>query len=106
MVAAPDWIQQKLAKPLEVSQLLAQPLIAYDEDLPLVRQYFEEVFETTIKAQAAITVADLRTVRQLVTDRQGYSVFPQYLCIDHLQQSRLALVYEPKRFPTKHLYLA
>ncbi|MEO1446230.1 MAG: LysR family transcriptional regulator [Cyanobacteria bacterium J06635_11] len=105
MVATPDWIQQKLTKPLDVNQLLAQPLIAYDEDLPLVRQYFKEVFEMTLKVQAAATVADLRTVRQLVLNQQGYSVLPLYLCTTHLQQSQLALVHTPKQSPTNHLYL-
>ncbi|MEL6162047.1 MAG: LysR family transcriptional regulator [Cyanobacteria bacterium J06627_32] len=105
MVATPDWIQQKLAKPFDIEQLLAQPLIAYDEDLPLVRQYFRELFDKTIKVQAAATVADLRTVRQLVLNQQGYSVLPRYLCATHLQQSQLSLIHKPKQAPTNHLYL-
>lgn len=105
MVATPDWIQQKLTKPFDVNQLLAQSLIAYDEDLPLVRQYFKEAFEMTLKVQAAATVADLRAVRQLVLNQLGYSVLPLYLCKTHLQQSQLALIHTPKQWSTNHLYL-
>ena len=105
MVATPDWIQQKLEQPLDINQLLAQPLIAYDEDLPLIRQYFREVFERTPEVQAAATVADLRTVRQLVLAQQGYSVLPLYLCKTQLQQSQLALIHTPKQSPTNHLNL-
>ena len=105
MVAAPDWIQLKLDKPLDVNQLLAQPLIAYDEDLPLIRQYFREVFERTLKEQATITVPDLRTIRQLVLAQQGYSVLPLYLCKTQLQQSQLTLIHTPKQSPTNHLNL-
>ena len=105
MVATPDWMQQRLSQPFDVNQLLAQPLIAYDEDLPLVRQYFKEVFDMTLTVQAAATVADLRAVRQLVLNQLGYSVLPLYLCKAHLQQSQLTLVHTPKQWPTNHLYL-
>jgi len=105
MVAAPDWIQQKLSNPFDLDPLLAQPLIAYDEDLPLIRQYFKAVFGMTPNVQAAVTVADLRTVRQLVLAQQGYSVLPLYLCTTQLQQSQLALVHTPKQSPTNALHL-
>ncbi|MEO1635848.1 MAG: LysR substrate-binding domain-containing protein [Cyanobacteria bacterium J06631_9] len=58
-----------------------------------------------MKVQAAVTVADLRTVRQLVLNQQGYSVLPLYLCATHLQQSQISLIYKPKQAPTNHLYL-
>ena len=82
-----------------------KPLIAYDEDLPLVRQYFRQVFELTIAAQAAATVADLKMVRSLVLAGQGYSVLPLYLCEQHIQQEQLVLIHAPARSPNNNLYL-
>jgi len=105
MVATPDWIQQNLDNPLDIDQLLTQSLIAYDEELPLIRQYFRESFKHTLKVQAAITVADLRTVKQLVLAHQGYSVLPRYLCESQLQQSQLALIHVPQQLPTNYLNL-
>ena len=106
LVATPEWIAQNLtaASVLE-EQLLNKPLIAYDEDLPLVRQYFRQVFELTIAAQAAATVADLKMVRSLVLSGQGYSVLPLYLCEQHIQQEQLVLIHAPARSPNNNLYL-
>lgn len=91
--------------PITPEQLLAQPLIAYDEDLPLVRQYFQQVFETAIQVQAAVTVADLRMVRSLLIAAQGYSVLPLYLCESQIQQGHLTLLHRPSAPPTNNLYL-
>ena len=109
LVAAPSWINQHrkpIDKPLDLEQLLTRPLIAYDEDLPLVREYFNQVFETTIDIQAAVTVADLRMVRSLILAEQGYSVLPLYLCDTQIQQGHLALIFSPQSPPTNKLYLA
>ena len=106
LVAAPAWVQRNLTKPISPAQLLTQPLIAYDEDLPLIRQYFEQVFNIQINAQAAVTVGDLRMVRSFLVAEQGYSVLPRYLCESQLQKKMLMLLHQPANPPTNHLYLA
>ncbi len=105
LVASPAWAKQALNGPTTPEQLLNLPLIAYDEDLPLVRQYFRQVFDTTIQMQAAVTVADLRMVRSLVLAAQGYSVLPLYLCTKPLQRGELIHLHTPSEPPTNSLYL-
>lgn len=105
LVATPEWIKRTLSDPLNVEQLLSASMVAYDEDLPLIRQYFEQVFDITLKVQAAATVADLRMVLKLVLIHQGYSVLPLYLCEPHLQQGTLSLIHSPQHPPTNGLYL-
>lgn len=105
LVAAPAWAKQILTGPVTPEQLLNLPLIAYDEDLPLVRQYFRQVFDTTIQMQAAVTVADLRMVRSLVLAAQGYSVLPLYLCTKPLQRGELIQLHTLSEPPTNSLYL-
>ncbi|MEL6355179.1 MAG: LysR family transcriptional regulator [Cyanobacteria bacterium J06627_28] len=105
LIAAPDWSRHRLMEPFDVEQLIAQPLIAYDEDLPLIRQYFQQVFDKTLTIQATVTIADLRTVRALVLTKQGYSVLPLYLCEQHIQQGHLRLLHMPEHPPTNRLYL-
>ena len=39
LVAAPAWVRRNITKPITSAQLLTQPLIAYDQDLPLIRQW-------------------------------------------------------------------
>ena len=105
LVAASDWAKQNLAKPFSPQELINLPLIAYDEDLPLIRRYFTEVFQSDINIQANITVPDLRIVRSLVLLGQGYSVLPQYLCEQQLQDGTFTLLHNPEQPPTNDLYL-
>ena len=106
LVAASNWAKRTLVKPLSPQQLLTQPLIAYDEDLPLIRRYFSEVFQLQIDRQATITVPDLRIVRTMVSLGQGYTVLPQYLCEQQLQDGTLSLLHKLEQPPINNLYLA
>ncbi|WP_019506038.1 LysR family transcriptional regulator [Pleurocapsa sp. PCC 7319] len=105
LVAAPDWAKHNLIKPFSPQELLTKPLIAYDEDLPLIRDYFDTVFQIQINHQAAITVPDLRIVRSLVSLGEGYTVLPQYLCQEQLQNGTLSLLSNPEQPPVNNLYL-
>ena len=104
LVAATDWKKQ-LTQPFNPQQLLSLPLVAYDEDLPLIRRYFAEVFQIQLNIQAAVTVADLRIVRSLVSLGQGYSVLPKYLCEQQLQTGSLCLLHQTEFLPDNALYL-
>ncbi|MBV6626297.1 MAG: LysR family transcriptional regulator [Rivularia sp. (in: Bacteria)] len=108
LVAATNWVKHNLSrrsKPVLPADLLAQPLIAYDEDLPLIRQYFEQVFSIQIDAQPAAIVGDLRIVLAFILEEQGYSVLPEYLCKSQLKDGSLILLHQPINPPTNNLYL-
>jgi DNA-binding transcriptional LysR family regulator len=105
LVAATDWKQEHLISPFDPQQLLNLPLIAYDEDLPLIHRYFAEVFQIKLDLQAVVTVADLRIVRSLVLLGQGYTVLPKYLCIQQLQANTLCLLHQTELYPSNKLYL-
>lgn len=105
LVAATNWAKQYLMQPFDPQQLLTLPLIAYDEDLPLVRRYFNEVFQIQINIQASVTVPDLRIVRSLVCLAQGYTVLPKYLCEQQLQLGKLCLLHQAASYPSNSLYL-
>jgi DNA-binding transcriptional LysR family regulator len=105
LVAATDWKQEHLLSPFDPQQLLNLPLIAYDEDLPLIHRYFAEVFQIQLDLQAVVTVADLRIVRSLILLGQGYTVLPKYLCIEQLQANTLCLLHQTELYPRNNLYL-
>jgi DNA-binding transcriptional LysR family regulator len=105
LVAATDWKQEHLISPFDPQQLLNLPLIAYDEDLPLIQRYFAEVFQIQLSIQAVVTVADLRIVRSLILLGQGYTVLPKYLCIQQLQANTLCLLHQTELYPSNNLYL-
>ena len=105
LVAATDWKKQYLPQSFEPHQLLNLPLVAYDEDLPLIRRYFAEVWQMKLNIQAVVTVADLRIVRSLVSFGQGYTVLPKYLCEQHLRDGTLCLLHQTEFSPINNLYL-
>ena len=76
-----------------------------DEDLPLIRRYFTEVFQIKLDIQAVVTVADLRIVRSLVSLGQGYTVLPKYLCEQQLQTGNFSLLHQTELNPSNKLYL-
>ncbi|MEO0840972.1 MAG: LysR family transcriptional regulator [Cyanobacteria bacterium J06643_5] len=105
LVAAKNWVKLNLQQPVLPDDLLTQSLIAYDEDLPLIRQYFEQVFSIQIDVQPAAIVGDLRMVLSLILEEQGYSVLPEYLCKNKLKDGSLILLHQPINPPKNNLYL-
>ena len=94
---------QPLADPSTLDQL---PMVAYAEDLPIVRRYWRTVFERAPEMLAVTVVADLRAVRSAVLAGMGISVLPRYLIGDDLAEGRLVALLEPELPPINTLYLA
>lgn len=86
LVAAPAWAEH--------GDLHDIPLIAYAEDLPIVRRYWRTTGHKG--GQAAVTVPNLYAVLSAVTAGAGYSVLPRSLCQDHLAEGRLILLHDPE----------
>ncbi|MFI6812062.1 LysR family transcriptional regulator [Nonomuraea sp. NPDC050328] len=82
------------------------PLIAYAEDLPIIRRYWRTLFGTRPSMSAALVVPDLRGVRNAVRAGLGVSVLPSYLCREDLAAGRLVAVREPELAPINTGYLA
>ena len=82
------------------------PLIAYAEDLPIIRRYWRTVFGRRPLMSAAVVVPDLRGVLALVRAGAGVSVLPAYLCAADLAAGRLVALAEPELPPINPLYLA
>lgn len=85
--------------------LMKLPLIAYDEDLPLVRTLWSMMFQLGPELQASLTIPDLRIIRDLVIGGHGWSVLPDYHCTDALEQGLLVTPTRIESAPTNNLYL-
>ena len=86
--------------------LAGQPLVAYAEDLPILRRYWRHVFGVRLSADPALVVPDLRAVAGAVAAGAGFSVLPRYLCADRLADGTLVAVLEPADPPINTVYLA
>jgi DNA-binding transcriptional LysR family regulator len=106
LVAAPALAQQIEAQCVTAQALESFPLIAYDEQLPLIRSFWLGAFKTQPSLQAAITVPDMRIVESLVRAGHGWSVIPEYLCHASLAAGTLVPVTFPLPPPENSFYLA
>lgn len=104
LVLAPQFAAQ-LEGPPSAEQLSRIPLIAYDEDLPLIRPVWTAMFDAAPTLQAALTIPDLRIVQDLVVKGQGWTVLPDYQCAAALDSGQLLSLTPASDAPTNNLYL-
>ncbi|GAB6856057.1 LysR family transcriptional regulator [Microbacterium xylanilyticum] len=98
LVAAPAWAA---ADPEDV------PVVAYAENLPIVRRYWRSVFGRAPSALRIVAVIpDLRGIRDAVRTGIGMSVLPEYLVADDLRTGALIALDEPEIPPLNTLHLA
>ncbi|WUD78121.1 LysR family transcriptional regulator [Streptomyces sp. NBC_00510] len=75
------------------------PLVAYAEDLPILRRYWRHVFRTRLTARPAVVVPDLRGVLAAVVAGGGATVLPRYLCETELASGALVELLTPEDPP-------
>lgn len=98
LVAAPSW---------RGAELESIPVIAYGEDLPIIRRYWRSVFgKAPTGLRLAAVIPDLRGIREVVLDGLGLSVLPAYLVADDLAAGTLTAMASPDVAPLNTLYLA
>jgi DNA-binding transcriptional LysR family regulator len=98
LVAAPEW---------QAAERESIPVVAYAEDLPIIRRYWRSVFEKPPTAlHLAAVIPDLRGIREVVLSGIGMSVLPSYLVADDLAAGRLVTLANPEVAPLNTLYLA
>lgn len=104
-VMAPG-LARRAGKRPSADQLAALPLIAFDEDLPLVRPLWTALFQFAPTLQAALVIPDLRIIQDLVIKGHGWSVLPDYQCADALASGQLVSFLPHGQAPANTLYLA
>lgn len=89
LVAAPLFAQRLRGRSAKVRELKQWPVIAYDEELPLIRQYCRSALKWEPELVPVALAPELRAVRSLVEAGAGWSVLPDYLCASGLQHGSL-----------------
>ncbi len=87
-------------------EIAAAPLLAYDEELPIIRRYFRLVFGMQNAGRAAIVIADLRSLMLAAAAGRGITVLPRYLCERLLSSGELVQLFAPDKPITNTIYLA
>ena len=81
------------------------PLLAYAEDLPVVRRWWRHVLGVPPTGRALVVVPDLRALLTAAVAGIGATVLPRYLCQPELSAGRLVEVLVPADPPINTLYL-
>ncbi|MCP9624807.1 LysR family transcriptional regulator [Nocardia otitidiscaviarum] len=97
LVAAPNWTFDDIDH---------APLIAYAENLPILRRYWRTVFDTRLTRTPSVVVPDLRGVLAAATAGAGITVLPTYLCANELADGRLHQLHNPAIPPINTLFVA
>ncbi|MBG0827885.1 LysR family transcriptional regulator [Planomonospora sp. ID67723] len=90
----------------EPARLAGIPVVAYAEDLPVIRRYWRTVFGARPAMSAVLVMPDLRGVLGAVAAGAGMSVLPRYLCEEELAAGALVPLAEPELPPINTLFLA
>ncbi|GAA3810219.1 LysR family transcriptional regulator [Streptomyces coacervatus] len=109
LVAAPAWAERS-GGPARIAAdgpaaLHGVPLVAYAEDLPIVRRYWRHVFGRRLVCQPAVTMPDLNAVKAAVVGGTGFTVLPRYLCTAELASGALVLLHDPDDPPINTAFL-
>jgi DNA-binding transcriptional LysR family regulator len=110
LVAAPDLAAEigSLGRPGRrvARQLEQHPLLAYAEELPLLRTFWQQVFDTEPQSLASVVADSLPALAALAERGLGITVLPRHVCEFQLATGRLVQLVQPRVPPMSDLYLA
>jgi DNA-binding transcriptional LysR family regulator len=86
--------------------LRTQPLIAYSEELPIIRRFWRVVFGRRLDIVPALVLPDLKMIRDSIAAGLGFSVLPDYLCAEMVEVKALTLLLNPSTAITNQIWLA
>jgi DNA-binding transcriptional LysR family regulator len=81
------------------------PLVAYSDDLPIIRRYWRSEFGERPKNPTAVVVPDLRAALAAVVAGAGVSALPRYLTESALTAGAVELLHHPEVAPLNTLYV-
>ncbi|MEU4695449.1 LysR family transcriptional regulator [Actinoplanes sp. NPDC023714] len=81
-------------------------ILAYAEDMPIIRRWWRHVLRTPPPKRAALVVPDLRALRAAAIAGMGVTVLPRYLIAEDLEAGTLRDLHPTDDPPINTLYLA
>jgi DNA-binding transcriptional LysR family regulator len=107
LVGNATWAKRLPKKLLEARGAAAfqdVPLLAYAEDLPMLRRYWRKVFGRVPSRNANMVVPDLRAIVQATIAGAGVTVLPRYIVESALEDKSLMVLLEPAKPPVNQLW--
>jgi DNA-binding transcriptional LysR family regulator len=109
LVGAPS-----LARTIDASLLLTDPatalvhlpIVAYDDQLSIVRRYWRSQFGRRPSNPVNVVIPDLRGILAAVVAGAGISALPRYLADGAVSSGSVEILHRPDESPINTLYLA
>ena len=76
------------------SLLQQQNWISYDTDLPIIRRFWREVFQTRPAITPSIIIPNLSIILNAIEEDKGISVLPSYICQEAIDAGRVEVIPE------------
>ncbi|MGV4935254.1 LysR family transcriptional regulator [Serratia nematodiphila] len=106
IVVASASIAGEIAQSDNVIEALSKlPLITYDEQLPLIREVFQEMPQFLAAIRPSLTVPDLRILERMIRHDVGWTVMPEYLCSQSIDEGQISEVDVFENLPVNSIYL-
>lgn len=109
LVGTPSWrdrIGELPEGPAGAEALANVPVAAHDEDLPLIRIYWQTVFRTPPNLHAVLVANSLRASLQFAQRGVGVTVLPSHTIADAVARGELVRLLTPTSPTRSRLYLA
>ncbi len=90
---------------LRPDALASTPLLAFAQDVPILRRYWRHVFGIRLERAPALIAPDLRALVAAAVAGAGVTVLPTYLIAGELADGRLTVLRETDDPPINTLYL-
>ena len=74
------------------SLLQQQNWISYDTDLPIIRRFWREVFQTRPAITPSLIIPNLSIILKAVEEGKGISVLPSYICKEAIEMGSIEVI--------------
>lgn len=106
VVVASTSVAHEISQSSNVVEALCRlPLITYDEQLPLIREVFQDMPQFPAAIRPSLTVPDLRILEKMVRHNVGWTVMPEYLCSRSINEGKILKVDVFENLPVNLIYL-
>ncbi|MEU3751051.1 MULTISPECIES: LysR family transcriptional regulator [Streptomyces] len=106
LVASPEAVEDFFPSGVDQHSIRKAPMIAYADTMPLIRLYWQTVFNSEPDCPITAVIPDLRGILAAVISSAGVSVLPKCLCSAALASGAITILIEPEIPPINTLYLA
>lgn len=92
--------------PPSESLLLQQNWISYATELPIIRRYWRELFQTRPAITPSIIIPDLNIIIEAVKMDKGISVLPSYICESEIALGNVEIIDSFNKNVSNTIYIA